>query len=64
MKINFKDCQKAVNQAKYGATAERKALALKLLTELTEAISNLEKRLSTYWHVKRQRVDRKIVTKG
>jgi len=42
MKINFKDCQKAVNQAKYGATAERKALALKLLTELTEAISNLE----------------------
>ena len=42
MSINFKDCQKAVNQAKYTPTAERKALALKLLTELTEAISNLE----------------------
>ena len=40
--ITFKDCQKAVNQAKYGPTAGRKALALKLLTELTEAISNLE----------------------
>jgi len=40
--ITFKDCQKAVNQAKYGPTAERKAQALKLLTELTEAISNLE----------------------
>ena len=40
--ITFKDCQKAVNQAKYTPTAERKALALKLLTELTEAIHNLE----------------------
>ena len=42
MSVTFKDCQKAVNQAKYTPTAERKALALKLLTELTEAISNLE----------------------
>ena len=42
MSTTFKDCQKAVNQAKYGPTAERKALALKLLTELTEAVSNLE----------------------
>ncbi len=42
MNIQFKDCQKAVNQAKYTPTAGRKALALKLLTELTEAISNLE----------------------
>ena len=42
MNITFKDCQKAVNQAKYGATAERKALAVKLLTQLTEAIHNLE----------------------
>ena len=42
MSVTFKDCQKAVNQAKYGATAERKALALKLLTQLTEAIHNLE----------------------
>ena len=42
MNIQFKDCQKAVNQAKYMATPERKAQALKLLTELTEAIHNLE----------------------
>ena len=40
--INFKDCRKAVNQAKFKATAERKALALKLLKQLTEAIANLE----------------------
>tara|TARA_R110000868_G_scaffold49401_6_gene159470 strand:+ start:228 stop:647 length:420 start_codon:yes stop_codon:yes gene_type:complete len=42
MNITFKDCQKAVNQAKYMATPERKAQALKLLTELTEAIHSLE----------------------
>ena len=40
--INIKDCRKAVNQAKYSATAERKARAIKLLKELTEAVSNLE----------------------
>ena len=40
--IQFKDCRKAVNQAKYSATAERKAHALKLLAKLTKAISNLE----------------------
>jgi len=39
--INIKDCRKAVNQAKYSATAERKARAIKLLKELTEAVSNL-----------------------
>ena len=42
MNIQFKDCQKAVNQAKYMATPERKAQALKLLKQLTEAIHNLE----------------------
>jgi len=36
------DCRKAVNQAKYSATAERKANALTLLAKLTEAVSNLE----------------------
>jgi|TARA_R110000824_G_scaffold6705_4_gene30910 hypothetical protein len=36
------DCRKAVNQAKYSATAERKAKALALLTELTEAVTSLE----------------------
>ena len=40
--INIKDCRKAVNQAKYSATAERKARAIKLLKELTEAVSNLK----------------------
>ena len=39
--INIKDCRKAVNQAKYSATAERKARAIKLLKELTESISSL-----------------------
>jgi len=39
--INIKDCRKAVNQAKYMPTAERKANALKLLKQLTEAVSNL-----------------------
>jgi len=41
MNIDFKDCRKAVNQAKYMATPERKAQALKLLKQLTESISNL-----------------------
>ena len=38
----LKDCRKAVNQAKYSATAERKAKALDLLAKLTEAVTNLE----------------------
>ena len=38
----LKDCRKAVNQAKYSATAERKANALKMLAKLTKAVSNLE----------------------
>lgn len=42
MNIDFKDCRKAVNQAKYMATPERKAQALKLLKQLTDSISNLE----------------------
>ena len=40
--INIKDCRKAVNQAKYMPTAERKANALKLLKQLTEAVTNLK----------------------
>lgn len=36
------NCRKAVNQAKYSATAERKAKAIALLTELTEAVTSLE----------------------
>ena len=40
--INIKDCRKAVNQAKFNPTKARKARAIKLLTELMEAVSNLE----------------------
>ena len=40
--INIKDCRKAVNQAAYFPTAERKANALKLLKQLTEAVTNLK----------------------
>lgn len=39
---SLKATKKAVNQAKYLATAERKAKALELLTSLTEAVANLE----------------------
>ena len=38
----IRDCKKAVNQAKFNPTAERKANAIKLLTELAEAVANLE----------------------
>ena len=40
--INIKDCRKAVNQAKYNPTKARKANAIKLLTELMDAVNNLE----------------------
>jgi superfamily I DNA and/or RNA helicase len=39
---DIKAVKKAVNQAKFNPTAERKANALKLLTELMEAVTNLE----------------------
>ena len=38
----IKDCKKAVNQAKFNPTSKRKAHAIKLLTELAEAVANLE----------------------
>ena len=38
----IKDCKKAVNQAKFNPTKARKAQAIKLLTELMDAVSNLE----------------------
>lgn len=38
----IKDCKKAVNQAKFNPTSERKANAIKLLKELMDAVSNLE----------------------
>ena len=38
----IKDCKKAVNQAKFNPTKARKARAIKLLTELMDAVTNLE----------------------
>ena len=40
--FNFSDCRKAVNQATFRPTAERKALAAKLLQEALDFINNLE----------------------
>ena len=40
--FTFSDCKKAVNQATFRPTAERKAVAAKLLQEAMDFISNLE----------------------
>ena len=40
--FNFSDCRKAVNQATFRPTAERKALAVKLLQEALEMVTSLE----------------------
>ena len=40
--FNFSDCRKAVNQATFRPTAERKALAAKLLQEALDFVNNLE----------------------
>jgi len=40
--FNFSDCRKAVNQATFRPTAERKAAAAKLLQEALDFITNLE----------------------
>ena len=40
--FNFSDCKKAVNQATFRPTAERKAQALKLLQEALDFVTNLE----------------------
>jgi len=40
--FNFSDCRKAVNQATFRPTAERKALALELLSEALDFVTNLE----------------------
>jgi|TARA_Y100000015_G_scaffold8011_1_gene7588 hypothetical protein len=40
--FNFSDCRKAVNQATFRPTAERKAAATKLLQEALDFITNLE----------------------
>lgn len=40
--FNFSDCRKAVNQATFRPTAERKALAIKLLQEALDMVTSLE----------------------
>ena len=40
--FNFSDCRKATNQAIFRPTAERKALAVKLLQEALDFVNNLE----------------------
>jgi len=40
--FNFADCKKAVNQVTFRPTAERKALAAKLLQEALDFVSSLE----------------------
>ena len=40
--FNFSDCRKAVNQAAFRPTSERKALAFKLLQEALDFVNNLE----------------------
>ena len=40
--FNFQDCRKAVNQATFRPTSERKALAVKLLSEALDFVNNLE----------------------
>ena len=40
--FNFSDCRKATNQAIFRPTAERKALAVKLLSEALDFVNNLE----------------------
>lgn len=38
----LKDCRKAVNQASFSPTAQRKAKAIKMLAQLTQEVSDLK----------------------
>ena len=53
--FNFADCKKAVNQATFRPTAERKALAVKLLQEAVDFISSLEEVKETKPKAKKRR---------
>jgi len=53
--FNFSDCRKAVNQATFRPTSERKALATKLLQEAIEFISSLEEVKETKPKAKKRR---------
>ena len=53
--FNFSDCRKAVNQATFRPTAERKTAALKLLAEAMDFITNLEEVKETKPKAKKRR---------
>jgi len=53
--FNFSDCRKAVNQATFRPTAERKAAAAKLLQEALDFITNLEEVKETKPKAKKRR---------
>mgnify|MGYP003119455399 CR=1 FL=1 len=56
----IRDCKKAVNQAKFNPTKARKAQAIKLLTELAEAVSNLEEVAPTPKRKPKRKAKRKV----
>jgi hypothetical protein len=60
--FNFSDCRKAVNQATFRPTAERKAEALKLLMEAVNFINDLEEVKETKPKAKRRRKTTKKAT--
>lgn len=60
--FNFSDCRKAVNQATFRPTAERKAEALKLLMEAVNFINNLEEVKAAKPKAKRRRKTTKKAT--
>ena len=53
--FNFSDAKKAVNQATFRPTAERKALAVKLLQEALDFVSSLEEVTETKPKAKKRR---------
>ena len=53
--FNFSDCKKAVNQATFRPTAERKAAAMKLLQEALDFVSSLEEVKETKPKAKKRR---------
>ena len=59
--FNFSDCRKAVNQATFRPTAQRKAAAMKLLQEALDFVTNLEEVKETKPKAKKRR--RKTTTR-
>ena len=53
--FNFSDCRKAVNQASFRPTKSRKALAVKLLQEALDFVTNLEEVKETKPKAKKRR---------